>query len=542
VIDVAGMANVQVPASFNEVVISPVKGNELDDSPLYRNSFLNGATVYLDPRLSGVRADGVAWIGSPLIDATAYYQLIGVGAAELMTKGGNVTIANTGFTSTTNAAGLVVASPASASSIIIKAGAVIDFAGGWVTYQAGTIRQTELVTATGELIPIGMADPNGVYVGIYNGFTVDHSHWGVSETYVSPLLSGSYYQAAYTEGRDAGSLTLASSIVVPDGTFYGQAFPGAEQIANGQIGTGTPTVSGDSRALQAANSQLPAGGFLSISSGGNIELTSAAPVLPDATGLGQLITTAADGSLSAPPAGNSSLVTIPTQLALTTSIPSSIARSAGLSELSLTAAGPLTVDAGVNLALNAGGVFSATAQSITVAGTVSAPGGKINLTTTTSNGSIFAPALGALGSYDINVDGELSVAGLWVNNFGASSATYQSTAWTNGGSITLFVASDVLAYFNGTTPVSQSNVNSSAVDISGSIYVNSGSKLDLTGGGSVSPSGKLTLTAKGGNLALESDTAYFQLAEWSGEGNFAYTLPGFRVVDERQFGQRSDRG
>ena len=188
------MANVQVPASFNEVVISPVKGNELDDSPLYRNSFLNGATVYLDPRLSGVRADSVAWIGSPLIDATAYYQLIGVGAAELMTKGGNVAIANTGFTSTTNAAGLVVASPASASNIIIKAGAVIDFAGGWVTYQAGTIRQTELVTATGELIPIGMADPNGVYVGIYNGFTVDHSHWGVSETYVSPLLSGSYYR------------------------------------------------------------------------------------------------------------------------------------------------------------------------------------------------------------------------------------------------------------------------------------------------------------------------------------------------------------
>ena len=144
--------------------------------------------------------------------------------------------------------------------------------------------------------------------------------------------------------------------------------------------------------------------------------------------------------------------------------------------------------------------------------------------------------MGALGSYDINVDGELSVAGLWVNNFGASSATYQSTAWTNGGSITLFVASDVLAYFNGTTPVSQSNVNSSAVDISGSIYVNSGSKLDLTGGGSVSPSGKLTLTAKGGNLALESDTAYFQLAEWSGEGNFAYTLPGFRVVDEGSSG------
>src|SRR5262249_22938947 len=149
--------------SRNEVVISPVKGNELADSPLYRNSFLNGATVYLDPRLSGVRADGVAWIGSPLIDATAYYQLVGVGAAELMTKGGNVTIGNAGANSTVTADGFAIATPSNASSVIVKSGAVIDFSGGWVTYQAGSIRQTELISAAGRIVSIGQADPNTLY-------------------------------------------------------------------------------------------------------------------------------------------------------------------------------------------------------------------------------------------------------------------------------------------------------------------------------------------------------------------------------------------
>ncbi len=55
----------------NQVIIDPAKKNELRDSPLYRSGFLNGATIYLDPRISGVRDDGVPWIGSPLIDATA---------------------------------------------------------------------------------------------------------------------------------------------------------------------------------------------------------------------------------------------------------------------------------------------------------------------------------------------------------------------------------------------------------------------------------------------------------------------------------------
>ncbi|NWN33712.1 hypothetical protein GY663_31535, partial [Klebsiella michiganensis] len=71
---------------------------ELRDTPNYRdvaldgNFTLNGATLYVDPRLSGVRADGVAWVGSPLIEAGSLASQIGVTAQEFMTRGGSVSL------------------------------------------------------------------------------------------------------------------------------------------------------------------------------------------------------------------------------------------------------------------------------------------------------------------------------------------------------------------------------------------------------------------------------------------------------------------
>src|SRR3546814_13267330 len=90
--DLGGAKDVAVSASRNSIRIAPVKRNELRDSPDYQDSFLNGATVFVDPRLSGVREDGVRWVGSPLIEAASYYQQVGVTASELMTSGGNVAI------------------------------------------------------------------------------------------------------------------------------------------------------------------------------------------------------------------------------------------------------------------------------------------------------------------------------------------------------------------------------------------------------------------------------------------------------------------
>src|SRR3546814_16961939 len=53
VIDVGGAKDVAVSASRNSIRIAPVKRNELRDWPDYQDRFLNGATVFVAPRLSG---------------------------------------------------------------------------------------------------------------------------------------------------------------------------------------------------------------------------------------------------------------------------------------------------------------------------------------------------------------------------------------------------------------------------------------------------------------------------------------------------------
>jgi len=196
-----------VPISENQVFIDPAKKNELRDSPLYRSGFLNGATIYLDPRISGVRDDGVPWIGSPLIDATAYYQLVGVGVDRLMTKGGSVTLGvgvdNRFFTAPTN----------NPNTVVVRQGAVIDVSGGWVSYEAGFVRSTQLIDSTGHVVDISQADPNANYIGIANGWMRDHAHWGLVDTWTSSLSrGGGRWVPGYNEGRDAGVLILDNPI------------------------------------------------------------------------------------------------------------------------------------------------------------------------------------------------------------------------------------------------------------------------------------------------------------------------------------------
>ncbi len=65
-VDVAGLSDVQLPISDILVTIPLIGANELADSPLLRNSFLNGLKdVVIDSTLSGTNADGEAWVGSP---------------------------------------------------------------------------------------------------------------------------------------------------------------------------------------------------------------------------------------------------------------------------------------------------------------------------------------------------------------------------------------------------------------------------------------------------------------------------------------------
>lgn len=552
VIDASGLKDVQVPLSQVLVTISPVTTNDTADTPADR-ALLNHATVTLDTRLSGVRSDGTAWVGSPLIPAANFAQQIGVNASQLMTKGGNVVLGTAAL-----AAGSTTG-VTQAPDVIVKSGANVDVSGGWVTYGAGQVQTTELIDASGHIVPIGQADPNDTYVGIYKGFTATEPSYGLSQTYSNPLLSGAYYQSAYTQGGDAGSLTVKTSQPTLEGTIYADAFAGPFQLQGGQAGTATSSVYGDLRSLQAVSSQLPAGGMLLIQetssgtssaalSGGDIDITAAAAA--DSTaGLsyGQTVSVDSAGVLTVPTARSAdSLVPASERATLTLSTPALSAM--GLGQLSFDTSGGLTLEAGANLTLAAGGVFSATTgRTITIAGDLTAPSGTINLQTVdVGQGSIFAAAAAPeAGAFDIVVNGQLSTAGLWTNDYGLSFADAQGPGYVNGGSISLSVEPRVdSSGFNaggggqgdiatvaqtqaGTAPVS-------STDISGSILIDGPtSLLNVSAGGYVAPDGTLTLTAKGGNVSLYDPTAYFPfefgVAAGTALSRATGAIPGFRV-------------
>src|SRR5262249_37120572 len=58
-------------------------------------------------------------------------------------------------------------------------------------------------------VPIENAVPGVAYAGLEGDFVVDHSRWGITETYVSSLRGNRReYEAGYDQGAGAGKLTI----------------------------------------------------------------------------------------------------------------------------------------------------------------------------------------------------------------------------------------------------------------------------------------------------------------------------------------------
>ncbi len=118
-VDVAGLSDVTLPIADILVTIPLIGQNELADSPLLRNSFLNGLkNVVIDSTLSGTNADGEAWVGSPLLNASGYVDLIPRSIDQLLTNGGSITLRRQ---SSDDGGGLFAQSRRRASCIILAA-------------------------------------------------------------------------------------------------------------------------------------------------------------------------------------------------------------------------------------------------------------------------------------------------------------------------------------------------------------------------------------------------------------------------------------
>ena len=545
-IDVSGLKDVQLAMSANSVEIMPVTANDLADTPNYRSAStdggftLNGTTLYIDQRLSGVRADGVAWVGSPLLDAGAIVAQVPDSIDQLMTGGGKVTLAVNGLTGP--------AAAASAPHVAIASGASIDISGGWVSYATGAVEQSNLITADGRLVPISAADPNGVYIGVANGYTAASPAVGSSSTnstYSNTLFQGSTIEPGYTQGSDAGTLVITAPAIALAGAIHGQAFAGALQIAEGNAASSSTAFGSSYRLTQATPYQLPAGGAVQIGSfsGGT------------QPGLGADIVIY-DGTLS--PTGATS--TIQTLLSDT------MLDAAGLSSLSLQTSGAViladgterlldptaaTLSGPATLTLAPGGVLDiAAGRSISLDGTIVVPSGTVIARTlqldqiSNALGQSFDPA--TIGSpftsaddiassytslaaaprpYDIAVVGSISTAGLFTNDLLVTAGSYQGPAYTNGGSISLTVAPDIfvpIAAGGGT-------IVTDYADLSGSITVAKAALLDVSAGAYVAPSGTVTAKARGGSISLVDQTIFAPLLSFSADGgspaSVVYDLP-----------------
>ncbi|MDR3663325.1 MAG: filamentous hemagglutinin N-terminal domain-containing protein, partial [Mycobacterium sp.] len=482
-IDLAGLVATRSLTDY--LYTFKVTANDVADTPLARS--LIGQTVTIDLRLSGTRADGETWVGSPLFASTgaSYLAKVSQSIDQLLTKGGSLTIGGS----------------AAFNDVITAKGATVDVSGGLIAFTGGTVATTRLLGSDGRSYDIGSADPTITYQGLASGFTVDHARAGVTEIYAGLLrASGSYVEAGYVDGVSAGGVSVIAVNPVLEGTIDAAIVIGSRQAALAQVATGTS-------GTQTTPDELPTGASLTIklvTSDGSATTTA---VVLDSTASDVLGSDFTLGSALTLPKNTAGLSTITYGTdALTAS---------ELGSIKITGAADLSMAEGANLAVRSGGSITLTNVS-TIDGTLTAHAGSISLSGYAYNYTT-QPLVSAL---IIGSDAMLDVSGLWVNDSGLYGDALQGSAWINGGSISLVTYKDSGSVSSVTN--ADGSTTYTAKDKTQSIVLAKGSVIDVSSGGYVTTSGKLKTgsnglpAGNGGNLTLTTYTDSSDGA-WAGD-------------------------
>lgn len=460
-IDVAGLQNVELPASYNIISFQPRA--EFADMPLQRSGALYGQTMYIDIRNTGTRSDGTTWVGTPLADASGYVAKVPRSIYQLMTVGGSVSL--TTDLSTSNGAASVKTD-----------GSITNVAGGSVKFLPGMVNTTRLLGSDGRIYGMTNADPNMTYLGIAGQFTVKHARWGVTETWSTPTQ---IYSAGFSEGHDAGRVSVVTVNPALLGTMYFGSTAGERQISGGQ---------------------LPLQGSLELTTPSSVQL------------------------------GATASANYTTQSTYTTNLSADILSKYGLSSLKVTA-NDFVLSDGSMLNLAAGGSLSVTAGgAIDIAGSVSAAGGNVSLVTdrVSINGS-FAKLFKAPKdpkdpsgnpiAANVFVEGTIDVSGRFVNDTGRTAGVDAAgPAFISGGTISITTTKDSASATTG----------GYYLDTTGSILLAKSSVLDVSSGGYISPQGKAKTVATGvmagkaGSISL----ALYRGKEWADQEGPHHPTPG----------------
>ena len=462
-LDASGTTDATASASRNSVAVE-LRSIELSDSPVVKAGPLYQRTIYIDASASGTNADGTTWIGTPLANASAWIALIGRSLDERLMNGAPITIGGQSLVGG-------ISTDQLPAQVVQARGSVINIAGGYMTYTAGVVRVSRLITADGHAVSISNASPDVEYLGVCCSFTVDHAHWGVTETYGSTFSSSAQMQPGYIQGGAGGSLTLAASSAVMGGSLYSSVVTGERQLTLASAPAGAALF------VNSTNTP-PATDYFSAAyfDADQITLSDTAVATASQSAAGFNIATDLDTLLgsNATPAG---LVYLPLTWI-----------NSGLKTVSLGANDKILLPAGNAVVLPTGGRFSANAATVEIESSISAQGGSILLTggytqhspqvdavlpPTNLNGTI--SAAGSLVTIGAGI--ALSTAGTWTDDVGVTAGTPTAI---NGGTITL------ASY--------------------GDIQIGQGSVLDVSGGGHRMSAGKIT-GGNGGALTIAAGAA-----------------------------------
>jgi filamentous hemagglutinin family protein len=459
-LDVSG-ASIVLPVSVNVIPVQ-LRGTELADSPLQQNGPLRSQTVYVDIRT-----------GTPLANISGEIAAIGHNVIERNLTGGTITIQSHG-------------------DAILAPGSQVDVAGGYIQYTGGYLDTSNLITANGQIVNIGSANPNVIYTGIANTTTVNNPKWGVSTTYDSTPQT---YSPGYMEGKDAGTLVLSAPQFIFDGNVNAGTVTGIYQR---QPDTNVATGS-----LYRTYDQVPLAASLIIGTPGvagddfvvgNVTIESGL-VLPG------LLNN--DGSPFNP-------LTDPLPSSITTSVlRPELLGTQGFGNVSIYTEGKFLLPAGTALEFPAGGSFGAYAGLIDIEGSIDVPGGSITaIAEPTSSGYLSPPDF----ALTLGADARLTATGTWVNDNPLLNPNGNAAPLIiNGGSVTLTALSNDSSYSPG-------------------VLLAPGSLIDVSGGGQLTSSGTLN-PGVGGSIAIGAQIVSGTLAGAPPRLELGATLRGYGLYE-----------
>jgi filamentous hemagglutinin len=437
-IDSGASINVQgstaeLPVSANIVAVQ-LNANQLAGDPVNRSGFLHGQTVYVDSRVTAPNGKQ----GTAVADVSSAIAAVPQSVAQRTTQGGTVTLESEG-------------------DVVVASGATINVSGGQVNYSGGVVATTQLIASNGRTYDIGQASPSLTYVGLVNPtFTQTYTGWGITTTQSTPA-SGKY-EPGYIQGAPAGTLQVAGTNIVLNGTLLGSAYNGPFQ-------------------------RTPA----TLNPGGLLEIGLPKPLLNNSANQPDYLAPAVQ--FTDQPSATVVADGVPFPGQQTLDLPIAYLTQGGFTRTAIYSNDSVTLPAGLPLDIPAGGSLSLSAPQIAIDSNITAPGGTLQFATadTIAEPSGVGPEREGIA---IGAGVTLDVRGLWTNDRLEVLAGQQPAGQTAqaGGTINLTL---------GGTAGELSLGNGSALEASGGAWL---SATDALSGG---VGGTIVLSAGGLQDALQ---------------------------------------